>query len=314
MLQTKFRGAWRALGHSGSSLRVMSTAQPTAGDYCIDIVKQNDFDSYLAGLLVPTDSRSAYFAVRAFNVELAMVRDQINNNSMAGRIRFQWWRDVIRDIYEGGGSSASQSPVATALRYHIDDKSLSSHWFERSIDARQKDLSGAQPQTLDDLEDYAEQGHSSVLYLLLESLGVRDQESEYAASHVGVCSGITTIMRGFPHHASQSQMYIPTDVMADKNLEMNTFLKGPSSREQRQALRDSVFEMASQAYGHLDKARSLSPSKKAIHALLPAVRASMFLEKLRQVDFDPYDSSLYEEESHLQFQLKLLYASTMKKI
>ena len=67
---------------------------------------------------------------------------------------------------------------------------------------RQKDLTGAQPDTLTDLEDYAEDGHSSVLYLLLEALGVRDQESEYAASHIGVCSGITTILRGFPHHAA----------------------------------------------------------------------------------------------------------------
>ena len=304
----------RTLGQSCGYIRAISSDSQAAGDYCVDLVKQNDFDSYLAGLLVPADSRSAYFAVRAFNVELAMVRDQINSNQMAGRIRFQWWRDVMRDIYEGDGASAMQQPVATALRYHIDSKSLSSRWFERSIDARQKDLSGAQPQTLDDLEDYAEQGHSSVLYLLLETLGVRDEESEYTASHVGVCSGITTIMRGFPHHASQSQMYIPADVMADKNLEMNTFLRGPSSPEQAQALRDSVYEMASQAYGHLDKARGLNPSRSAIHALLPAVRASMFLEKLRQVDFDPYNSSLYDEESHLGLQLKLLYASTMKKI
>lgn len=299
----------------GPSCRLFSTVQTQrAGDYCVELVKQHDFDAYLAGLLVPKDSRSAYFAIRAFNVELAMVRDQINNNPMAGRIRFQWWRDTIRNIYEGDGSAASQQPVATALRSHIDDKSLSSHWFERSIDARQNDLGGAQPQTLDELEDYAEQGHSSILYLLLESLGVRDQESEYAASHVGVCSGITTILRGFPHHASQSQLYIPAEVMADKNLEMNTFLKGPSSPEQAKALRDCVFEMASQAYGNLDKARSMKPSKQAVYALMPALRASMFLEKLRYVDFDPYESTLYDEESHLQLQMKILYASMMKKI
>lgn len=72
---------------------------------------------------------------------------------------------------------------------------------------RQRDLTGAQPETLSDLEDYAEQGHSSILYLILEALNVRDQDSEYAASHVGVCSGITTLMRGFPHHASQVSCY-----------------------------------------------------------------------------------------------------------
>lgn len=73
----------------------------------------------------------------------------------------------------------------------------------QSIVGRQRDLTGAQPETLSDLEDYAEQGHSSILYLILEALSVRDKDSEYAASHVGVCSGITTLMRGFPHHAAQ---------------------------------------------------------------------------------------------------------------
>jgi phytoene/squalene synthetase len=85
---------------------------------------------------VPSDARAAYFAIRAFNVELATVHDQINGNAMAGRIRFQWWRDVLKDIVEGSGEQANQQPVATALRQHIPEKALSIHWFERSIDAR----------------------------------------------------------------------------------------------------------------------------------------------------------------------------------
>ena len=105
-------------------------------DYCVDLVKQKDFENYLCGLLVPSDAKAAYFAVRAFNVELATVRDQTNGNAMAGRIRFQWWRDVMENIYEGNGEMASQQPVATALREHIMSKSLSRHWFDRSIDAR----------------------------------------------------------------------------------------------------------------------------------------------------------------------------------
>jgi hypothetical protein len=103
--------------------------------------------------------------------------------------------------------------------------------------------------------------------------------------------------------------------MNDKRLEFYTFEKGPQSAEQAQALNDAVFEMASQAYGHLDKARALAPgSSKAVYALLPGVRAAMFLESLRQVDFDPYSATLHEERSHLGLQLKLLQASVMKKI
>ena len=104
--------------------------------YCVDLVKKHDFENYLCGLLLPSDSKAAYFAIRAFNVELATVRDQIKGNAAAGRIRFQWWRNVLKDIVESDGEQANQQPVTLALKRHIHEKSLSLHWFERSIDAR----------------------------------------------------------------------------------------------------------------------------------------------------------------------------------
>jgi hypothetical protein len=53
------------------------------------------------------------------------------------------------------------------------------------------------------LEDYAEFAHSSQIYLLLETLGIRDnQEIQYAASHVGVASGMVTLIRSHPYHST----------------------------------------------------------------------------------------------------------------
>jgi len=173
----------------------------------MDLVKKHDYDSYLAGLLCPKESRDAYFAIKSFNVEIAMIKDNTHNNLMAGRLRFQWWRDLINEVYNGveGGkvSSLSKSPIAQAISSSVSQHDLSQRWFERSLDARQRDLNSEQPETLDMLEDYAEQGHSSIQYLILESLGVRDEASEYATSHIGVCSGLTTILRAFPYHAAQ---------------------------------------------------------------------------------------------------------------
>ena len=102
--------------------------------------------------------------------------------------------------------------------------------------------------------------------------------------------------------------------MTDHNLDLNTYRRGPSSTEQSKALKDVVFEVASQAYGHLDKARALKYTDHATYALLPAVRAAMFLEKLRKADFNIYDSDLHDESSHLRLQMNLLYASLRKKI
>ena len=58
-------------------------------------------------------------------------------------------------------------------------------------------------ESYDDLENYAEFAHSSISYLLLELLGLKDDiELQYAASHFGVSSGLVTLLRGYPYHAS----------------------------------------------------------------------------------------------------------------
>ena len=175
-----------------------SNSAASSGDYCSNLVKQYDFDNYLAGLIVPKEFRETYFAIRAFNVEIAMIKDQCHGNTMAGRIRFQWWRDVLEEIYSPEVKKKSRlisnQPVANALYDCIkhSDMNMNLRWFERSLDARQRDLASEQPQTMDDLENYAEQSNSSILYLLLESMGVHEENAEYAASHIGVCSGIST--------------------------------------------------------------------------------------------------------------------------
>lgn len=44
--------------------------------HCVELVQSRDLDGYLCGLLMPSASaRDAYFAIRAFNVEVASVKD-----------------------------------------------------------------------------------------------------------------------------------------------------------------------------------------------------------------------------------------------
>lgn len=57
--------------------------------------------------------------------------------------------------------------------------------------------------TMDDLEDYAEYSQSSLLYLTLESMGIKDENTEFIASHLGVCKGILTLLRAHSVHQTQ---------------------------------------------------------------------------------------------------------------
>ena len=301
-----------------------SSSLRASEEYCANLVRQSDFENYLAGLLVPKKNRGAYFAVRAFNVELATIKDQMHGNAVAGRIRFQWWRDVIDGIFENGDGNKlvelSKHPVPHALAHYSRACGFSKHWLERSLEARQRDTMQVAYETLDELEMYAEHGHSSILYLLLESLDVRDDDSKFLASHIGVCSGLSTLLRGFPHLVSQRQIYIPREIMQKNSitdgqiLAMTQGLNASGAAEiqnsHKKALHNCIFDVASQAHGHKDRAKELfaksrTASNFAINICAPLLRSMMFLEALQGVGFDPFHPALQKNEQ-LQYQLKLL--------
>jgi NADH dehydrogenase [ubiquinone] 1 alpha subcomplex assembly factor 6 len=201
--------AWRRNTSTGS--------KESASEYCISLVKSSDFDNYLCGLLFPARAKRAFFAIRAFNVEIAQIRDHSNNNFLTGRIRFQFWRDSLEKIYTDNYNDVDNlQPVMQELRDSIKTHGLTRRYFERCIEARLADFAGsAGYQTLSDLESYAESSQSSLLYLLLEALGAVPKDNEgktesltnskvaHAASHVGCSFGLMTLLRGLPHHLAQ---------------------------------------------------------------------------------------------------------------
>lgn len=58
-------------------------------------------------------------------------------------------------------------------------------------------------ETIDALETEAELSHSSLNYILLQAMKVDDEQAQYAASHLGVCGGIVTLLRAIPHNSAK---------------------------------------------------------------------------------------------------------------
>jgi NADH dehydrogenase [ubiquinone] 1 alpha subcomplex assembly factor 6 len=122
----------------GISRSFSSEKKVTNEQFCRDKVKQQDYEGFLIGLLFPKQFQSAYFALKAFNVEIATVRDQIpkNTNNIA-RLRFQFWRDVLHEIQETKKVSTHiNQPVALELLDAIQKHNLTVRWFERMLEAR----------------------------------------------------------------------------------------------------------------------------------------------------------------------------------
>jgi NADH dehydrogenase [ubiquinone] 1 alpha subcomplex assembly factor 6 len=201
-LQNKF-GSIRSL--STNSSRTGSPKQlKTDFEYCVDFVQNRDRESYLCGLLMPETSRRAYFAVRAFNVELASIKDgsisrkvggakfEESGASMALKIRVQWWREALNQIYgdstlpqghsqdimESIASSYWKNPVVRMLDHAVQENQLTRRFLERLLEAREADLDVYQVDTMNDAIVYAESTSSSLLYLSLECTGVSDQRQQ----------------------------------------------------------------------------------------------------------------------------------------
>lgn len=111
--------------------------------------------------------------------------------------------------------------------------------------------------------------------------------------------------------------------MAKHGVRTGPILKGPKNPQEEVALQDAVFDVASQAYGHLEEARklvnstSMFSSRPGFLALLPAVRSRIFLEDLRKVQFNPYHPDILgklQTPNQLQFQYELLKSTWTNRI
>lgn len=174
----------------------------------------HDNENFLASLFAPLKNRNSIWAIRAFNIEISQIQDSITDPTI-GKMRIQWWRNNIDSTFAG---NPYEHPVSLELRKALDESRLSKSWFKKILAAREKHLSQQQFSTLTDLEEYAENTASSLLYLQLEALGVTHHATEHAIGHIGKAIGITTILRAVPFNLEKRKFYLPSEIMSKVSL------------------------------------------------------------------------------------------------
>uniref|UniRef100_A0A8C5RUR1 NADH dehydrogenase (ubiquinone) complex I, assembly factor 6 n=1 Tax=Laticauda laticaudata TaxID=8630 RepID=A0A8C5RUR1_LATLA len=285
-------GRGRLLSPAGLGGRPPATlaasSQPSAGGeerYCLDLLRKRDYESFLCALLLPAESRASVLALRAFNVELAQIRDSVTEKTI-GLMRIEFWRNAVEDIYQ---DNPPQQPVAIEL------------WKEKNLDDRAyRDIS--------ELETYAENTQSALLYLTLETLGVRDIHADHAASHIGKAQGIVTCLRATPYHASRRKVFLPMDICMLHGISQEDFIRNNEAKK----IKDIVFDIASQAHVHLEHARSFKKNvpAKAFPAFLCTVAVADYLHKIQKADFNIFHPSLHQKSTLLPLRL---YIRSWKK-
>jgi len=275
-----------------------------AGGALSALVRRHDRDRYQTALFAPKERRPALFALYAFNFEIARIRE-VAREALLGRMRLQWWRDALAEIY--AGAAPRRHEVAESLAVAIRDLGLSRAHFDALLDARELDLAEEAPATLEALEAYAEGSSSSLVLLALEALGVRDDAAGAVARGVGIGCALAGLLAAMPFHARMKRVYLPRDMIDDSagiEIERDLFELRPSP-----ALAEAAHEIAALAAYHLDAARAQRDvvPRAALPALLPAVLATRRLARLERAKYDVFNPRLAQPDG-LQ-SLRLLWGA-----
>lgn len=250
--------------------------------HCEALVREADPDRYWASLLAPQEKRPYLHALYAFNFEIARVRESVRE-AMLGEIRLQWWRDALQGEARG---DVKANPVSAALDDTIVKFRLPRQSLVNLIDARMFDLYEDPMPSLNDLEGYCGETSSSLIQLSSIILNDgKDPGTADAAGHAGVAYAVTGLLRAFPFHARQGQLFLPADILARHGVVREDVVSGRGGP----GLKGALADMRAVARRHLDQVRTLRATipPASEPAFRPLALVEPYLKVMEKRDYDP---------------------------
>lgn len=277
-------------------------------EYCSSLLRARDYEHFIATLFLPRTVRRSVVAIRAFNVETALVQNQVSNRT-TGQGRIYFWRDVIKNIDYDKASDVH--PVVSALTSYVAVSKLTKRWLLNIIDARSHQIDNPSGFiTTESLEQYCENTQSSLLYIILEACGIQDLHLDHAASHLGKAGGLVLCLRAAaPLALIQHQVDFPMDILNQHNLSQQDIIRGKDTQQ----IRDATYDLASIAHFHLKHFKIILAKRTKEKSLtkrifLPNVSYEKFLKLIQKCNFNLFDPRLQKRNGLLpiHFLLALL--------
>jgi phytoene synthase len=255
---------------------------PDADAHCEWLVREADGDRFIATLYAPADRRPALYALYAFNVEIARVREAARE-PMPGEVRLQWWREVLAGER---AAEAAANPVAAALTDALGRCGIGADPLIALLDARIFDLYDDPMASLADLDAYADATSTTVIRLAIRILTGTDADPPALAEHAGHAYAIAHLLRAFPAHASARRLYVPRDVLARHGVQSADVFAG----ERSAALRAALAFMRERARSHLAALAPLIATmpREYAPAVLPVALVRPLLRRMERRGYDPF--------------------------
>uniref|UniRef100_A0A336LTU3 CSON000477 protein n=1 Tax=Culicoides sonorensis TaxID=179676 RepID=A0A336LTU3_CULSO len=246
--------------------------------------------------LLLKDSVRSTIAIRAFNVEISRI-PYITSDDKIAAMRLKFWDDAIEKIFDKNNVQVPDHPVVNELNHICKSHKMTKQFFKRLISCRNRPRNQGFL-TLKQIEEYAENSVSSVYYLSLEAKGINNVHVDHACSHLGKSQGIVNLLRSIPQLTREQAIPISQDILIKHGVSQERILR---NKKDDKGVEECVFEIATLAHQHLEKARALLKSlpRDTKPFLLPGVAVQRYLERLRLVKFDLTHQKLLQRDNTL---------------
>lgn len=296
---------------------------------CVLNVKKYDRENYLAALCIKDNLlKRVVFALRAFNVELSLIRDSTTNSDRA-KVRFHFWSKLIDEIIrrnsqgdpnlEKAAAYYKHAPVAKELLdlfYLVDVDSEIQQYLKDLIGARlsSKVLGYKQFENMSELELYCYKSNSSLYHLCwrldmqLHNVWHTNYEIiptvKSIADNLGTAQGISNLIRGIPYNATKNCCYIPKDLLDQHQLTNRDFvgsnLDGDKIKPIVKLLAIKCQQLVDQVYSD----NRFIPNHFR-QLFLPRVALQSNLNRLKRYDYNICARELKKRNEFLPLNLKL---------
>lgn len=260
-----------------------------AAKYAEEKVKKYDFYAFVIASTLPPKLKNSYLAFHAFFIEILRSR-YISKEPSVCRMRVNFWEESLKEVLEG---KTIKEPILILLKETLKTTSIRKETLFRMIDFLFFDLErNGEIYSIEDLEIFAENTRSLLVYLTLNLFQVDNQDAFIAASHIGRGVGIVDCLKKMPALIKMNINQIPVDLISKNGASIISLWDRHGTI--KDSFFDCVLEVAAYGKKHIEIGRSYKDKlpKNTHIAFLQAVESYDWLLELEKYNFDVLEPNL----------------------
>ena len=208
---------------------------------CYEIIKKGSHSFYAASRILPRKVRDSAIVLYSF----CRIVDDAIDNSESKALSLKKLLARLEKVYLGKPENhASDKCFAELVRLYEMPKALPMALLE----GMQWDAEGKKYKTLSELRAYCARVASTVGVMMCVLMRVREKDILARACDLGVAMQLTNIVRDIGEDAKNGRIYIPTDWMKEKNLDIADFIKNPKTSKELGLIAKRLLKEAGRLY------------------------------------------------------------------